>query len=65
MATKGEIKKLVTDRGFGFIKDKAGNEWFFHRSSCPQYDSLREGQKVTFSEGTSPKGPRAEDVTPI
>ena len=29
----GTIKRLVKDRGFGFIRDDGGQEWFFHRSS--------------------------------
>src|SRR5438067_868278 len=29
----GTIKRLVRDRGFGFIRDDGGQEWFFHRSS--------------------------------
>lgn len=63
---KGEIKRLVRDRGFGFVRDKAGQEWFFHRSGVANdgFDSLTEGQKVTFEEETSPKGPRAGSVTP-
>jgi len=28
------------------------------------YEDLREGQKVTYSIGQGPKGPRAEDVKP-
>ena len=29
----GTIKKLVSDRGFGFIAADDGKEYFFHRSS--------------------------------
>ena len=29
----GTIKRLVRDRGFGFIRDDNGQEWFFHRSA--------------------------------
>jgi CspA family cold shock protein len=41
-----------------------GNEYFFHQSACNgvQFDSLREGQAVTFDKGQGPKGPRAENV---
>lgn len=60
----GTIKKLVSDKGFGFIKTDRG-ELFFHHSACQgiQFESLREGQEVEFNEGSGPKGPRAESVT--
>jgi CspA family cold shock protein len=61
----GTIKRLVRDKGFGFIA--AGNtatEYFFHRSACTgaPFDELREGQIVSFEVGQGPKGPRAEHV---
>jgi CspA family cold shock protein len=59
----GAIKRLVRDRGFGFIRDDAGQEWFFHRSSVQgSFDELREGQRVNFDEEPSAKGPRAGNV---
>lgn len=62
---EGTIKRLVRERGFGFIKASNGSgEFFFHRSSCvgTPYESLREGQHVTFEIEPSDKGPRAKDV---
>jgi CspA family cold shock protein len=40
---------------------------FFHMSNVVdvRYEDLREGQKVSFTEGEGPKGPRAENVKPI
>ena len=60
----GSIKRLVRDRGFGFIRDDGGQEWFFHRSSVTDggFDQLSEGQRVSFDEEPSPKGPRAGNV---
>ena len=62
---EGTIKKL-TDKGFGFIDTGKGEDMFFHMSNVEEvsYEDLREGQKVTFSLGEGPKGPRAEDVRP-
>ena len=62
---EGTIKKL-TDKGFGFIDTGKGEDMFFHMSNVidVSYEDLREGQKVTFSLGEGPKGPRAEDVKP-
>ena len=60
----GTIKRLVSDKGFGFILASDGNEYFFHNSACAQthFDDLREGQAVTFEQGQGPKGPRGENV---
>ena len=60
----GTIKRLVRDRGFGFIKDDGGQEWFFHRSSVKagSFDQLNEGQRVIFDEEPSQKGPRAGNI---
>jgi CspA family cold shock protein len=60
---RGTIKRLVRDRGFGFIRDEGGQEWFFHRSGVQgSFDQLAEGQRVSFEEESSPKGPRAANV---
>ncbi len=58
----GTIKKLVADRGFGFIAAEDGKEFFFHRSATEGFDSLQGGEKVTFEIEPSPKGPRAKAV---
>ena len=59
----GTIKRLVRDRGFGFIRDDGGQEWFFHRSSVDgQFEQLNEGQRVSFDEEPSQKGPRAGNI---
>ena len=64
MSMNGTIKRLVSDKGFGFVVAGDGNEYFFHQSACAdgQFDQLREGQAVTFNTGQGPKGPRAENV---
>ena len=65
ISTTGTIKRL-TDRGFGFIAAPDGVEYFFHQSACAgtPFNSLREGDRVTFEVGQDPKGPRAERVSP-
>jgi CspA family cold shock protein len=61
---QGVIKKLVSDKGFGFIAGERG-DLFFHSSSVQgtTFDALKEGQTVEYTEGRGPKGPRAETVT--
>jgi CspA family cold shock protein len=60
----GKIKKLVRDRGFGFISDTDGKEVFFHQTSLVEttFDALNEGQSVEFEVEKSDKGPRAVNV---
>ena len=60
----GTIKRLVRDRGFGFIRDDGGQEWFFHRSAVREaaFEQLTEGQRVDFDEEVSSKGPRATNI---
>lgn len=63
MAT-GTVKKLVGDRGFGFITAQDGSELFFHRSAVQgvTFDSLTAGQSVEFDIERGDKGPRAANV---
>lgn len=61
----GKIKTLRAEKGFGFIRDDAGKEYFFHQSAIygEGIDQLREGDSVEFELGPDgPKGPRAENV---
>ena len=64
MAT-GSIKKVVADRGFGFIAAEDEKEYFFHRGgldSSLDFDRLQGGERVEFDVEQSPKGPRANHV---
>jgi cold shock protein len=63
---EGTIKRL-TDKGFGFIETSPGKDIFFHMSSVQgvRFDDLRQGQRVSFTEGMGAKGPQAENVKPI
>ena len=62
---KGTIARL-TDRGFGFITPEEGDkDLFFHARSLVEgllYDSLKEGQAVTFDVEEGDKGPAAVNV---
>jgi cold shock protein len=63
---EGSIKRL-TDKGFGFISIGGDKDLFFHSSSVQgvSFDALHEGQKVSYTAGQGPKGPRAENVMPV
>jgi len=60
---EGTIKKLM-DKGFGFISTGKPKDLFFHSKNVEgvPFEELREGQRVTFTEGQGPKGPQAENV---
>jgi cold shock protein len=63
MAT-GTVKKLVRERGFGFIKRQDGVELFFHKSAFQggEFDTLTEGQAVEFDIEKGDKGSRAANM---
>lgn len=62
---QGIIKKLMKDKGFGFILGSDSVQYFFHRSSLVNinFDELEVGQGVDFDPEESDKGPRAEGIT--
>ena len=61
----GTVKKVVAERGFGFITAGDGKEYFFHRTSIDSsldFDRMVGGEQVEFDIEQSPKGPRASRV---
>ena len=66
----GTVIRIFPTKGFGFIRGEDGNEHFFHRSAfhghfddlCDDFDNQVK-VKVNFTMASSPKGPRAEEVT--
>ena len=63
---QGKIKKIVSDRGFGFIDSDQG-DLFFHHTEVKEgsFDHLQEGDLVEFSIGSGKKGPCATAVRPV
>ena len=61
----GKIKKLVRERGFGFISDTDGSEVFFHKNNLvdAEFDALNENDEVEFEVEKSSKGPSAINVS--
>ncbi|MBI3090806.1 MAG: cold shock domain-containing protein [Candidatus Tectomicrobia bacterium] len=61
----GVVKKLVRDRGFGFVRAENGEEIFFHSSALPQgsFDTLAEGDELEFQVEQGAKGPRASQMS--
>ncbi|MCA9248741.1 MAG: cold-shock protein [Planctomycetales bacterium] len=60
---QGKVKKLIADKGFGFIEGERG-DLFFHHSECQgmRIEDLAEGQLVEFEMGEGRKGPCAVQV---
>jgi cold shock CspA family protein len=58
---KGGIKKLISDKGSGFILTEEGEVFFCHRSQLQglDYSSLKEGQEVEYEAATR-RGGRPE-----
>ena len=69
--SRGVIKKIVSDRGFGFIAGESGEEYFFHHTSVADdgFEELKEGQNIEFEieaqTSRKGKGPRAISVKPL
>ncbi|HEY7771612.1 MAG TPA: cold-shock protein [Marinagarivorans sp.] len=63
----GSVKWFNESKGYGFISRDGGADLFVHFSSIQGsgFKTLKEGQAVTFTEGTGQKGPQAENVEVI
>lgn len=61
----GKIKKLVLEKGFGFISDADGSDVFFHKNNLVDiaFETLTGGEEVSFEVESSPKGTRAVKVS--
>ena len=61
----GTIKKLVTERGFGFISQEGQEkDLFFHSKELKgvTFEELKEGDQVSFDVVQGDKGPAATNV---
>lgn len=61
----GVVKKVVSDRGFGFLKPSDGTkDVFFHAKSLMnvRFEEIQEGDSVTFDVKQGDKGPMASNV---
>lgn len=68
VASTGTVKWFNETKGFGFISpDDGQKDLFVHHTSIQMsgHRTLTEGQRVSFEVSEGPKGPKAENVTPL
>lgn len=67
--SRGKIKKIIEDKGYGFIRAEDGSEIFFHRSDLQDVDinDLKEGDHMEFDVKKDPRGrgPKAVHVRKV
>jgi CspA family cold shock protein len=63
----GTVKWFNDSKGFGFIEREGGSDVFVHFRAIngEGHRTLKDGQKVSFEVVDGPKGPAAENVTPL
>lgn len=61
---QGTVKWFNDAKGFGFVTDANGQDYFIHHSniSGKGYKSLTPGQQVTFNTEETQKGTAARDL---
>jgi cold shock CspA family protein len=66
-APTGVVKKMVAEDGYGFIEAPDGREIYFHRNSVEgfEFNALKPGVRVRYSEEEGREGPQASRVTPL
>lgn len=61
---RGQIVRLVRERGFGFLRTESGQEVFFHRTEVQEasFDALRGDEQVEYDMGTDARSGRERAV---
>lgn len=60
----GNVIRVEAARGFGFIRDDGGMDWFFLAGDVRggRLDNIWIDERVGFTPEATPTGPRATDV---
>jgi len=61
----GTVKKWNSLKGWGFIEDNQGNDYFFNISNVRTGVKIREGINVKFDTFAGQRGDEAENVSYI
>ncbi|MCG3227597.1 MAG: cold shock domain-containing protein [Candidatus Heimdallarchaeota archaeon] len=64
---KGTIKRIISDKGYGFITvEGEEKDLFFHRTTVSgEFDDLREGDEIEFEIEETDRGTQATNVTTV
>jgi cold shock protein len=61
----GKVKKVIMEKGFGFITGSDGKDVFFHKNGLVgiSFESLKGGEEVQYEVEQTPKGANAKNVS--
>jgi CspA family cold shock protein len=59
----GYVKKWDYGKGWGFIEDEEGCDYFFNISNVRKGIKVKEGMRVKFDVFETNRGPEAENIT--
>jgi CspA family cold shock protein len=64
---KGTIKRIISDKGYGFITvEGEEKDLFFHRTAVQgEFEDLREGDEVEFDIEETDRGTQARNLTTV
>ena len=61
----GRVKFFNVEKGFGFVRDRGGNEYFFNGNYVKGDGAMATGTDVEFEPGQSQRGPIARNVRAV
>ena len=64
---RGAVKWFSESKGYGFIREETGEEFFVHHSAIQTdgFRTLNEGEVVEFEPLVDPKGKQATNVVRV
>jgi cold shock protein len=64
---RGSVTWFNETKGYGFIREDSGEEFFVHHSAiqCEGFRTLAEGELVEFDPKEDPKGKQAANVVKV
>ena len=65
--SNGTVKWFNAEKGYGFISQESGDDVFVHCSAIQGkgFNTLEEGQNVSFEIEEGPRGKQASNVTKL